>query len=383
MPRLPAFNFVCILRALEQGRMRLARAPILVGCAALLFTLGGCSSMEDGPGFYWQSASGHLDMMRRARPLDEVLADPATTANLRTRLIKAREMRAFASRELALPDNRSFSSYADLGRPFVLWNVFATESLSMQLKSWCFPIAGCIGYRGYYDRDQAMQFAARLRESGLEVHVGGVPAYSTLGWFPDPLLSTFIGYPEGELARLIFHELAHQVVYVKGDTTFNESFASAVEEIGVDRWFAARPDPAALTAYRELAQRRRNFVALLVRHKAMLQAVYATETDEAAKLRGKQAVFEGLRTDYQLLKQTWGGFSGYDRWFSEPLTNAHLAAVGAYNDRLPAFRALFEASGSQMPAFYEAVRALAQLPQAQRDARLDALAAQAAARPRE
>jgi predicted aminopeptidase len=350
--------------------------------AAWLFALAGCSSMEDGPGFYWQSASGHLDMMRRARPLDEVLADPGTSDALRTRLARARDMRAFASRELALPDNRSFSSYADLGRPFVLWNVFATESLSMQLKSWCFPVAGCIGYRGYYDREQAMQFAARLRRSGLEVHVGGVPAYSTLGWFPDPLLSTFIGYSEGELARLIFHELAHQVVYVKGDTTFNESFASAVEEIGVDRWFAARPDPAALTAYRELAQRRRNFVALLVRHKAMLQTVYEQETEDAAKLRGKQAVFDGLRSDYLLLKQTWGGFSGYDRWFTEPLTNAHLAAVGAYNDRLPAFRALFEASGSQMPAFYEAARALGALPPAQRNARLDALAAQAAARPR-
>lgn len=357
-----------------------ARRAVLAGVLVAL-VLGGCASLSDEPAFYWQSVSGHLDMMRRARPLDEVVGDPATSQALRSRLQRAQVIRAFASSELALPDNRSFTAYADLGRPFVLWNVFATQELSMQLKRWCFPVAGCIGYRGYYDREAALRFARQLRESGLEAHVGGVPAYSTLGWFPDPLLSTFISYPEGEVARLIFHELAHQVVYVKGDTTFNESFASAVEEIGIERWFATHPDPAALAAYRESAQRRRNFIQLLMRHKAMLEALYATAPDDDAKRSGKQQIFDGLRTDYELLKQSWGGFSGYDRWFAEPLTNAHLAAVGAYTDGLPAFRELYESSGSQLPVFYAAVRDLAALPKAQRDERLAEMAQRSARRP--
>jgi len=369
------------LTRLNSSSVRDLRRLALLTWAMLATLLAGCASLADEPGFYWQSVTGHLDMMRRARPLDEVVADPGTPGALKVRLARARVIRAFASTELGLPDNRSFTAYADLGRPFVLWNVFATEELSMQLKPWCFPVAGCIGYRGYYDREDALRFARQLREAGLEAHVGGVPAYSTLGWFPDPLLSTFINYPEGEMARLIFHELAHQVVYVKGDTTFNESFASAVEEIGIDRWFAVHPDPAALGAYREGAQRRRNFVALLVRHKSMLEAVYAQAPDEATKRQGKQTVFDGLRTDYQLLKQSWGGFSGYDRWFAEPLTNAHLAAVGAYNDRLPAFRELYEQSGAQLPALYDAVRELAALPKPQRDARLDELALRATQRP--
>jgi predicted aminopeptidase len=288
-----------------------------------------------------------------------------------------------------LPNNRSYTTYAHLDRPYVVWNVFATPPLSTRLQTWCFPVAGCVGYRGYFRRADADAFAARLRAQGLEAYVAGIPAYSTLGWFEDPLLSTFMHYPEAELARLIFHELAHQVAYAPGDTTFNESYATAVEEIGVERWFAKRPDEAALRAFREQSMRRQNFVALLVRHKAMLQTVYGEAgldgkgslngtgpkagdslRTEEFKRDGKQAVLDGLLRDYEALKLTWGGYSGFDRWFSEPITNAHLAAVGAYTDLVPAFRVLFSECDQQLPKFHAAVKRLAALPREARDLRM-------------
>lgn len=365
---------------------------------------GSTLALLDAPAFYWQAFMGHLDIAWRAKPVDKVAQDSAMDARLRAKLVLSREMRAFASAELALPNNRSYTTYAHLDRPYVVWNVFATPPLSTRLQTWCFPVAGCVGYRGYFRRADADAFAARLRAQGLEAYVAGIPAYSTLGWFEDPLLSTFMHYPEAELARLIFHELAHQVAYAPGDTTFNESYATAVEEIGVERWFAKRPDEAALRAFREQSMRRQNFVALLVRHKAMLQQVYGeagldgkihpnekgqngrrsnvteqgahgTDPDngkrtEAFKRDGKQAVLEGLLRDYEALKLTWGGYSGFDRWFSEPITNAHLAAVGAYTDLVPAFRVLFAECDQQLPQFHAAVKRLAALPRETRDLRM-------------
>jgi len=341
--------------------------------ALLLVAVGGCAALSDGPVYYWQSALGHWRVMSSARPVTALIADPSTDSSLRARLDTARGIREFASSELGLPDNDSYTRYADLRRPYVVWNVFATPELSMQLQQWCFPVAGCVSYRGYYERGEADRFAQGLREQGLEAHIGGVPAYSTLGWFDDPLLSTFIHYPDGEMARLVFHELAHQVVYVKNDSTFNESFATAVEEAGVQRWLAARGDPKLDRAYREHAERRREFVALLRRHRAELEAVYAGPGDDAARRRGKQQVFDSLQAQYRSLKDSWGGYAGYDRWFAQPLTNAHLASVGTYTDLVPAFRALLQERDGDLPAFYAAVRELAALPRAERDARLASL----------
>jgi predicted aminopeptidase len=349
--------------------------PVAVGAlaSAAAVALVGCASVAEGPGFYWQSVAGHLDVMRRARPVDALIADPATDGALRAKLERAREIRAFATRELGLPANGSYTGYSELGRPFVLWNVFATPELSLQLQRWCFPVAGCVAYRGYYDRDAAERFAEGLRARGLEAHVGGVPAYSTLGWFDDPLLSTFIRYPETELARLVFHELAHQLLYVSGDTPFNESFATAVEEVGVERWIAARGDAALERAHREQSSRRRDFVALLRRHKDALAAVYAEPVDDDVKRAGKRRVLGSLLEEYDALKAAWGGFAGYDRFFAKPPSNPQLAAVGAYNDLLPAFRALLAQESGDLERFYERVRALAALPKAERDARLRAL----------
>ena len=351
-------------------------------------SLSGCSSIAlDAPAFYWQAARGHLDLVMRARPVEQVVFDSDMDARLRHKLLQAREIRAFAVGELGLPDNRSFAIYTHVDRPFVVWNVFAAPPLSVRLQTWCFPVAGCVGYRGYYRREDAEAFAARLRVQGLETFIGGVPAYSTLGWFSDPLLTTFMHYPEAEMARLIFHELSHQVAYAPGDTTFNESYATAVEEIGVERWFAVHPDDAALRAFREQSLRRRNFVALLVRHKAMLEEAYGESAidgrgahnghdsnprvrSDEDKHRAKQVIIDGLRQDYQALKVTWGGYSGFDRWFSEPITNAHLAAVGAYADLLPAFRVLFAECNQRLPEFHAAVKRLAAMPRDQRDLRM-------------
>ena len=332
---------------------------------ALVMACAGCALTADVP-YYWQSARGQFSLLSLARPVDDWLADPGTDPRLRRRLELARDVRRYASRELGLPDNRSYTRYAELGRPFVIWNVFAAPALSLELKQWCFPVAGCVTYRGYFDRDAAETHAAELRAQGWETYVAGVPAYSTLGWFDDPLLSTFIHYPEAELARLIFHELAHQVVYLKGDSAFNESFATAVEEAGVQRWLHAQGDSAMHARYAEFAQRRRQFVELLRRNRIRLEQVYRQSGSVEERLSAKQAVFAELRREYEQLKLAWGGFAGYDRWFAQPLGNAHLASVATYTVWVPGFRRLLAASGGDLPRFFEAVGRLAEQPAAQR-----------------
>lgn len=328
---------------------------------AAVLVSAGCSAWAPDLGYYWQSASGHLSLLARAKPIDELLTQTTVEAQLKSRLRLAREIRDFASRELALPDNGSYTRFVDVGRPYVVWNVFATAELSLELKQWCFPVAGCVGYRGYFDREAAERAAQALRAQGLEVFVAGIPAYSTLGWFDDPLLSTFVHFPEGDLARLIFHELAHQVVYLRGDTTFNESFATAVEMEGLRRWLAWRADPALERAVQLSVERRRGFVALLLTHRARLEAVYR-EGGAPDLLRARKAeVFESLRQDYAGLKAAWGGYGGFDRWFAQPLTNAHLASVSAYHALVPAFERRLAAEAGDLRRFYDDIRALAAL----------------------
>ena len=337
---------------------------------ALALALGaGCSTL----GYYAQSIHGHFAMLDAARPIPEVIADPTAAATLKERLERAQQMRAYATSELGLPDNGSYTRYADLKRPYVAWNVFATPELSLELKQWCYPVVGCAGYRGYFDKADAEAAAQALRSEGYEVNVAGVPAYSTLGWFSDPLLNTFIGGSEGQLAALLFHELAHQVVFVGGDTTFNESFATAVEREGVKRWLASHGDAAARAAYAEFAQRRAQFIDLLLKYRVLLQQNYASGASDAIKRERKRELFDALQTDYAALKQSWGGYAGYDRFFATALTNAHLAAVGAYNDRVPAFDRLLAENGGDFPAFYAAVKQMAGQPKDRRDAALEKL----------
>ena len=366
---------------------RAIKAAIVVGLAAL--ALAGCSSL----GYYWQSVSGHMQMMNAARPVGDWLADAQTPAQLKQRLLLSQRIRSFAVDELKLPDNASYRRYADLKRTAVVWNVVAAPALSLTLKTWCFPVAGCVGYRGYFDEADARAEARQLDAQALETSVYGVPAYSTLGlmnWAGgDPLLNTFIRYPEGELARLIFHELAHQVVYAQGDTMFNESFATAVERLGGERWLAAesaRGNTSAPGDYAAFDQRRRQFRALTLATRRELAAIYqdnqnTKENSPAApdlraqaaiKLIAKEKTMQRFRARYVELKTEWGGYAAYDPWVARA-NNAAFAAQAAYDELVPGFEALFEAEGRNWPRFYDAVRRLAGLSKNERHLALGSL----------
>jgi predicted aminopeptidase len=336
--------------------------------AVLILALAGCASLREDLGYYWQSTNGHFSIVQSAKPIEEWLADPALTPALKRKLTLVQEIRTYASEQLGLPDNKSYRSYADLKRPFVVWNVTATPELSLQMRQWCFLVVGCVTYRGYYDKASAEAFAARYREAGEDVQVAGVAAYSTLGYFNDPVLNTFVQYPDAELARLIFHELSHQVEYIKNDTTFNESFATAVETIGVERWLADKNDPKLSQDYRAYVIRRGEFLDLLLRYRKRLDQLYQSAVDDSAKREGKAQVFKDMQAEYDSIKTTsWNGFKGYDRYFAQSLGNAHLASVATYTDHVPGFLALADQHGRQLPKFFEAVRALTKLDKAQRD----------------
>lgn len=359
---------------------RVGRVLRLAGAALLL---GGCASVADDadsawrPGYLWQSVRGHLGMLQAARPVDAVLADPATGPALRQRLELGRTLRDYASQTLALPDNASYRRYADLGRPAAVWNVVAAPELSLALKTWCFPVVGCVGYRGYFAREEAETVARVLRERGWEVHVYGVPAYSTLGklpgaWFADPLLNTFLRHSDVELARLIFHELAHQVAYADHDTTFNESYATAVERLGSRQWLAQSGRADLIAETETLDRRREEFRALTMRWRERLDALYRSAADDATRRRDKAALYAAMRAEYaQWRDQSWGGDRAYDAWF-EGANNARLGVLAAYNAQVPAFERLFEQVGRDWPRFHAEVRGLAALPKAERDAALGA-----------
>jgi predicted aminopeptidase len=321
--------------------------------------------------------NGQLELWRESRPIDDWLADPATDEKLKARLEQIQQMRAFASRDLDLPDNGSYRSYVDLGRPYVVWNVFAAPEFSLEPKAWCFPVAGCVTYRGYFSEVGAREFADGLAGEGYDTYVGGVPAYSTLGWFEDPVPSTVIGYPDTELARLIFHELAHQVVYVKDDTTFNESFATAVEQEGVRRWVVARGSPDTFAQFERSQTRKREFVALVLEYQGKLATIYASSSSDDEKRALKERTFTAMRADYAELKRNIGMPSGYDAWFAGPLNNARITSVASYTEQVPAFQALLAQEQGDLGRFYAAAKALGKLPKAERDAKLAALGAQA------
>jgi predicted aminopeptidase len=319
--------------------------------------------------------------MQAAKPLDDWLADPQTPDVLKQRLTLAREIRQFAVTQLKLPDNASYHRFAQLPRRYVVWNVVAAPEFSLTLKTWCFPVAGCVGYRGYFSEADAQEEASRLRAEGLEVSVYGVPAYSTLGWMNwlggDPLLSTFVDYPDGELARMLFHELSHQVLYVADDTVFNESFATAVERLGGEDWLAQQASPQARADYLVFNTRRQQFRALTRATREKLQQIYLknnaqalTEIDLKAT---KSAAMRDFKNTYDILKASWGGFSGYDTWVAQA-NNAAFGAQAAYDDLVPGFESLFEREGRNWPRFFEAVKQLSRQDKALRAEQLRQLA---------
>ncbi len=347
------------LRPLRWPMAALACALISAGCA--------------DTAYYWQALGGHLQMMQATRPIERWLADERVAPVLKQRLVLAQRIRSFAVTEMGLPANASYHRYADVQRRSIVWNVVAAPEFSLTLKTWCFPVAGCVGYRGYFQEAEARAQAQALAATGLEVNVYGVPAYSTLGWLNwaggDPLLNTFINYPEGELARMIFHELAHQVLYVQDDTVFNESFATAVERIGGERWLTLHGSPSAQQAYAAFDARRRQLRSLALATRTRLAQIYksnqALALDRQAQAAMKHIAMQDFRDDYARLKTSWGGYAGYDRWVAGA-NNAAFGAQAAYDELVPAFEALFERQGRDWRRFYDAVKRLSKLPRLER-----------------
>ncbi|HWV10747.1 MAG TPA: aminopeptidase, partial [Pseudomonas sp.] len=279
---------------------------------------------------------------------------------LRRRLALSQEARDFASARLALPDNGSYRLYADIQRPFVVWNLFATPEFSLTPQLHCFPIAGCVAYRGFYRQGDARGAAALLKQEGLDTYLGGVEAYSTLGWFDDPILNTMLRWSDERLIAVIFHELAHQQFYVADDTAFNESFATFVEQEGLRQWHAAQGTPV---ENNEGLRQREQFVALVLASRERLQQLYASDLAAEAMRAGKQAEFERLRREYRALREReWGGVGRYDGWIETPLNNAKLLPFGLYDQWVPAFATLFAEVEGDWPAFYRRVAELGALP---------------------
>ncbi|WP_338109599.1 aminopeptidase [Roseateles albus] len=338
----------------------------LVWLAPLALLLSACTQSA----YLGQSVGGHLSLMAAAKPVDKLLAEPELAADLRERLLLSQRLRDYAVDTLKLPDNDSYRRYADLGRSAAVWNVVATPELGLTLKTWCFPVMGCVGYRGYFDRAEADAYAAQLRAEGLEVLVYGVPAYSTLGWSNffggDPLLNTFIKYPSGELAGMLFHELAHQVAYAPDDTQFNESFATLVERRGAEAWLRTHASAAEREAFALRLQRREQFRALTGEYRRRLAELYAQAISDEAKRAAKAGLLEEMRQDYARLKaESWGGDTAYDGWFARA-NNASFALLAAYSDLTPAFDTLLARQGQDWLRFYAEVKRLAALPKTER-----------------
>jgi len=320
-------------------------------------------------GCYWlQSAGGQLDLMSRRVPIARVIAAPATQPAVRKQLEQVTAIRDFAISDLGLPDNGSYRSYADLGRSYVVWNVFAAPEFSVDAKQWCYPIVGCVVYRGYFAERNARAYATRLRARGLDVALGGVAAYSTLGHFNDPILNTMLGWNDVELASIIFHELTHQLVYVKNDSSFNEALATFVEEEGVRRWLLKTGREKDLADYTLQQSRAQQVLELLGRTREQLRSVYASRLAPAQMREHKHAAFAALRSAYADLRAGWGGRAPYQGWFDEDLNNANLVSVSTYRRCVPGYARLLAGAGGNLQAFFRQVRELAKLESVRRDA---------------
>ena len=336
----------------------------ITACAVVAATLlSGCETV----GYYGQAAKGQMSLLLDRRRIDTLLTRNDLDADTRRKLELVLSARQFAAESLLLPSGRSYLSYVDLQRPYVVWNVFAANEFSTTPVSWCYPIAGCVSYRGFFSEERAQRYANALQDDGLEVYSGGVDAYSTLGWFADPVTSSVLRRADHRLVALLFHELSHQLIYLPGDTTFNESFATFVEQEGLRRWLQENPQEgiAAQIANEETIQRK--FVALVSGYRDRFDELYASDLSEERMRERKAALQQALRDEYERLKNEWN-YSGYDRWFAGPLNNAQLSTVASYNDLVPGFAALLEGVEGDLALFYARVQQLTTLPKEERDA---------------
>jgi predicted aminopeptidase len=344
---------------------RPARGVCTLVLTALCLPLCGC-----GVPYLMQAAGGELKVLHERVPIPRLLAAPNTPQELRARLVQVQAARDFASHELHLPDNKSYRSYADIGREFVVWNVVAAPEFSVEPKRWCFPVAGCVSYRGYFRERRAREFAASLAVRGFDTAIEGVPAYSTLGRFADPVLSSMLRYDDDDLAATIFHELAHQLLYVRDDSEFNEAFATTVEDVGLERWLAHQGQSVRMRTFREEQGLDAKFVGLLTVTRARLVRLYASGQPRDEMRTAKAEIFNSLTSDIRSLENSAGLGPLYEEWIASGLNNARLAAVATYYDCVPGFMRLLQEQDGDLPRFYAAARELARQPRPERHARL-------------
>jgi predicted aminopeptidase len=325
---------------------------------ALFFLLAGCSSLD----YYRNAANGHFEILRKAEPIEEVVSKNTTSPKLKKTLLNMQQARDFASNTLLLPENGSYRQYADIGRECVAWNVVAVEEFSVEPKQWCFPVAGCVSYKGFFASRDAENYAAELQEQGLDTYVAGALAYSTLGWFDDPILSTMLSHSESHCIEVLFHELAHQKLYIASDTDFNEAFATAVAEEGIRRWFAKTNSHKAYEEFLASRQQKNEFNTLILNTREKLNSLYHQKISPEVMRQQKAELFSQLKFDYKEFKKHWNGDDRYDAWMSKELNNAHLALVATYNDLVPIFNLVLLQSNGDMKTFYERISAISSQP---------------------
>ena len=353
--------------------MKIRFLKLLLLLLLALVAISSCVSCST-VGYYAQGITGHLALMHQREPIDELLENNGLDQSRQKQLQAAQTIRDFATQQLGLPDNDSYRSYVELDRDYVVWNVVATPAYSLKPLEWCFPIAGCVSYRGYFSKQSAEAFADELKQQGYDVVVNPVPAYSTLGWFDDPVLSSMIHQGELLLAQTIFHELAHQQLYVKDDSVFNEAFASTVGEQGVFRWLNETGRTEDLLRYQKYLMRKNEFLDLLKQTSRDLQQLYQQKLSTEKMRTEKAALFARLRENYSRLKERWGDYKGYDRWFSRELNNARLVSVAVYRDRVPDFVRWLDACQGDLPKFYASMKQLGKQDKQSRQERLQGLA---------
>jgi predicted aminopeptidase len=324
----------------------------------LIAVIAGCQRVQ----YYHQAAKGQYAIIRAKKPIETVIDNPESPHLLKHQLQKIIEIREYGRRQLALPIDGNFSSYVDLRRQYVVWNVFAAPSFSVAPKTWCFPVIGCTNYLGWFSESDARASAQQLKTKGYDTYVAGITAYSTLGWFEDPVLSTYVYRPATHLAALIFHEAAHNLLYIPDDSTFNESFATAVEHEGLRRWLAINGKAELFERYAIDFKRNQQVIALIIKYRKRLAEIYADESPAELLAVRKAEIFRQLKKDYQFLKNDWAGYRNFDGWFNQDLNNAHLVSVSTYYQWLPAFQQILWENGNDLEAFYKECRQLGKLP---------------------
>ncbi|MGD9043246.1 MAG: aminopeptidase [Desulfobacterales bacterium] len=338
---------------------QIAKILLILLCAAASLQ---CQSVS----YYGQAINGHAEIMRSREPISDLIDNPDTPAQLRKKLIFVQSVREFAKSQLHLPVNDHYLSYVELNRPYVVWNVFAAPEFSLTPETWCFPVVGCVAYRGYFSEQDARRFGDSLKQEGFDVFIGGAIAYSTLGWFDDPVLSTFLNLSAPETAALIFHELAHSILYIQDDTAFNESFATAVEQEGLRRWQSSANDPKGYENWLLKRQWRQRFIGLVSKYRTKLQDLYQGNLPLPEKRNQKAFLFNQMRSEFLDLKSDYRAMAAYDAWFRKPLNNAQLISVSTYHNWVPAFHKILAASGGGLEEFYQRCRELAKKDKAER-----------------